>query len=244
MQTHVNKNDYSGQNIYVGIDVHLKSWKVTVMMDSLFKFTFSQDPCPQTLYNYLVNNFWPRCIRSPFTTVRLSGILSGGLLHGKTVDPFVHLPDELLTETLPDIHKQRGIKGRLPGVGAVAQKILLVYVFANLCDRFPVVQVEHVLGDHGPDQHTGIKRRPAGRLGGIVPVEEPHQIVPGNLGAQHNPAVGRVEPVVKRGLKTCKGKPGRTGVFAPWCTPFGGLSHNTLHSVALKMRKNPLNSDS
>lgn len=26
-------------------------------MDSLFKFTFSQDPCPQTLYNYLINNF-------------------------------------------------------------------------------------------------------------------------------------------------------------------------------------------
>jgi transposase len=57
MQTQVNKNDFSGQNIYVGIDVHLKSWKVTVMMDSFYKITFSQDPCPQTLYNYLVNNF-------------------------------------------------------------------------------------------------------------------------------------------------------------------------------------------
>jgi transposase len=57
MQTQVNKNDFSGQNIHVGIDVHLKSWKVTVMMDSLLKITFSQDPCPQTLYNYLVKNF-------------------------------------------------------------------------------------------------------------------------------------------------------------------------------------------
>lgn len=57
MQTQCNKIDFSGQNIYVGIDAHLKSWKVTVMMDSLYKFTFSQDPCPQTLYNYLVKNF-------------------------------------------------------------------------------------------------------------------------------------------------------------------------------------------
>ncbi len=57
MQTQVNKIDYSGQNIYVGIDYHLKSWKVTIMMDSLYKVTFSQDPCPQTLYNYLVKNF-------------------------------------------------------------------------------------------------------------------------------------------------------------------------------------------
>lgn len=57
MQTQVNKNDFSGQNIYVGIDVHLKSWKVTVMMESLFKVTFSQDPSPVALYNYLVKNF-------------------------------------------------------------------------------------------------------------------------------------------------------------------------------------------
>lgn len=57
MQTQVNEIDFSGQNIYVGIDVHLKSWKVTVMMDSLYKVTFSQDPCAETLYNYLVRNF-------------------------------------------------------------------------------------------------------------------------------------------------------------------------------------------
>ncbi|WP_375585504.1 IS110 family transposase [Cyclobacterium xiamenense] len=57
MQTQVNKNDFSGQNIYVGIDAHLKSWKVTVMMDNLHKRTFSQDPCAETLYNYLVRNY-------------------------------------------------------------------------------------------------------------------------------------------------------------------------------------------
>lgn len=57
MQTQVNKNDFSGQNIYVGIDIHLRSWKVTILMDSLFKTTFSQNPCAETLYNYLVKNF-------------------------------------------------------------------------------------------------------------------------------------------------------------------------------------------
>ncbi len=36
MQTQDNKNDFSSQNIYVGIDAQLKSWKVTVMMDNLF----------------------------------------------------------------------------------------------------------------------------------------------------------------------------------------------------------------
>lgn len=57
MQTQVNQTDYSGQKIYVGIDVHLKSWKVTVMMDSLYRTTFSQDPCAETLYHYLVRHF-------------------------------------------------------------------------------------------------------------------------------------------------------------------------------------------
>ena len=57
MRTQVNKNDFSGQNIYVGIDIHLRSWKVTILMDSLFKTTFSQNPCAVTFYNYLVKNF-------------------------------------------------------------------------------------------------------------------------------------------------------------------------------------------
>ena len=74
MQTQVNKIDFSGQNIYVGIDVHLKSWKVTVMMNSLFKFTFSQNPCPKTLYNYLVHNFPGATYYSAYEVVKLLNI--------------------------------------------------------------------------------------------------------------------------------------------------------------------------
>jgi hypothetical protein len=35
MQTQSSKLDFSGQNIYVGFDVHLKSWKVTIMTEKL-----------------------------------------------------------------------------------------------------------------------------------------------------------------------------------------------------------------
>ena len=37
-----NRLDFNGQNIYVGIDVHLKSWSVAVLSEnsSLKKFTF------------------------------------------------------------------------------------------------------------------------------------------------------------------------------------------------------------
>jgi transposase len=57
MQAQSNKLDFSGQNIYVGFDVHLKSWKVTIMTDHLVHKTFSQPPKPEVLYQYLKNNF-------------------------------------------------------------------------------------------------------------------------------------------------------------------------------------------
>jgi len=52
-----NKIDFNGQDIYVGIDVHLKSWKVTIMTEKLFIKTFSQDPNPEQLSRFLKRNF-------------------------------------------------------------------------------------------------------------------------------------------------------------------------------------------
>jgi transposase len=52
-----NQIDYTGQNIYVGFDVHLKSWKVSVMTDKMKFKPFSQDPNPEALVNYLKKNF-------------------------------------------------------------------------------------------------------------------------------------------------------------------------------------------
>jgi len=51
------KLDFNGQSIYVGFDVHLKSWTVTIMTDHLTHKTFSQPPKPQVLHQYLLNHF-------------------------------------------------------------------------------------------------------------------------------------------------------------------------------------------
>ena len=48
-----NKIDFKGHHIYAGIDVHLKSWKVTVMTEKLIVKTFSQSPSPDLLYQFL-----------------------------------------------------------------------------------------------------------------------------------------------------------------------------------------------
>lgn len=57
MKTQSNKIDFTGQNIYVGFDVHLKSWKVTVLTENMTHKTFSQSPDPKALYKYLSDHF-------------------------------------------------------------------------------------------------------------------------------------------------------------------------------------------
>lgn len=48
---------FKGQNIYAGIDVHLKNWKVTIMVENRFHKTISQDSNAETLWKYLRKNF-------------------------------------------------------------------------------------------------------------------------------------------------------------------------------------------
>src|SRR3989304_1265318 len=57
MQTQINELNFTGQNIYAGFDVHLKSWSVTIMTEKLTHKTFSQPPKPELLHQYLVKNF-------------------------------------------------------------------------------------------------------------------------------------------------------------------------------------------
>jgi len=57
MQVQRNELNFEGQNIYVGLDVHLKSWTVCIMTEHLEHKKFTQPPQAQVLYNYLVRNF-------------------------------------------------------------------------------------------------------------------------------------------------------------------------------------------
>lgn len=57
MQRKVTTINFKGQNVYAGIDVHLKSWKVTIMVGDITHKTFSQDPSAEILANYLKKHF-------------------------------------------------------------------------------------------------------------------------------------------------------------------------------------------
>lgn len=57
MQTQKTNLDFSGENIYVGIDTHKKNWKVAVMHDHTTLKKFTQEPEPKYLVRFLKSNY-------------------------------------------------------------------------------------------------------------------------------------------------------------------------------------------
>jgi transposase len=58
MQTQVTKKiDFSGKDLFIGLDVHKKSWSVTIIVDGMEHRTFTQPPEVDTLQKYLEKNF-------------------------------------------------------------------------------------------------------------------------------------------------------------------------------------------
>jgi len=58
MQTQVTKKiDFKGKELFIGLDVHKKSWSVTILVEGMEHKTFTQPPDPKTLANYLQNMF-------------------------------------------------------------------------------------------------------------------------------------------------------------------------------------------
>ncbi len=49
--------DFSDQDIFIGLDTHLKNWRVSIMVGEDVYKTFSQDPRPKLLRSYLAKNF-------------------------------------------------------------------------------------------------------------------------------------------------------------------------------------------
>lgn len=57
MQTQSKSINFGGQNIYVGLDVHLKSWQVTILTENMSHKTMVMPPKPDVLRVYLKSNF-------------------------------------------------------------------------------------------------------------------------------------------------------------------------------------------
>ncbi len=54
---YANKVDFTGQPLYIGMDVHKKSWTVSILMEHLEHKTFTQPPDVESLVSYLHRHF-------------------------------------------------------------------------------------------------------------------------------------------------------------------------------------------
>jgi transposase len=53
----MNNITFSKSSFFVGVDTHLKNWRVTIRNSALELKTFSMNPSPQELYNYLTKHY-------------------------------------------------------------------------------------------------------------------------------------------------------------------------------------------
>lgn len=51
------KITFKGQKIFIGLDVHLKNWCVTVCSQNAILKTFNMPPSPEGLHSYLTRNY-------------------------------------------------------------------------------------------------------------------------------------------------------------------------------------------
>lgn len=51
------KPDFTGQDFFIGLDVHIKNWRVSIYTDKFEHKSFTQNPDPQILINYLHQYF-------------------------------------------------------------------------------------------------------------------------------------------------------------------------------------------
>jgi transposase len=57
MRTKITETAFNGQRIFVGLDVHKKDFKVSIMVEDMFYKTFTSPPDAQKVVNYLWENF-------------------------------------------------------------------------------------------------------------------------------------------------------------------------------------------
>jgi transposase len=100
----VNKLDFSGQTIYAGLDVHKKSWSVSIFSEEMEHTRFTQPPEVNKLVHYLRRNF-PGAAYQAAYEAGFSGFWAHDQLREQGVDCIVVHPADV-----PTTNKERTTK--------------------------------------------------------------------------------------------------------------------------------------
>jgi transposase len=107
----VNKLDFSGQSIYVGLDVHKKSWTVSIFSEQCEHKTFTQPPKVDKLVHYLKRNF-PGAIYHAVYEAGFSGFWACDQLREQGVNCIVTNPADVPTTNKERTGKRDSIDSR------------------------------------------------------------------------------------------------------------------------------------
>ena len=109
--------DFGGQHFYIGMDVHKKQWTVSIRYNDLALKTFSMDPSPEKLRDYLQKRF-PKGTYHVVYEVGFCGFWICRSLRKMGVDCIVvHPPD------IPTSHKEKDRKTDPVDAGKLAREL-------------------------------------------------------------------------------------------------------------------------
>ncbi len=119
--------DFSGQNIFVGIDVHLKSWAVTILTDELVHKTFTQPANAETLDNYLRRNF-PGATYHSVYEAGFCGFWTHYKLKSMGINNIVANPADVPTSQKEKLQKNDPVDSRKLARSLRANELKAIYV--------------------------------------------------------------------------------------------------------------------
>lgn len=103
--------NFEGRNIFIGIDLHLKSWTVTILTEKLSHKTFTQPASAQTLHNYLDRNF-PGGVYQSVYEAGFSGLWTHYKLKEMGINNIVVNPADVPTTQKEELEKDDPVDSR------------------------------------------------------------------------------------------------------------------------------------
>jgi transposase len=105
------KLDFTGQQIYIGVDTGIKSWKVCIMTEQIEHKTFTQPPRVDVLAKYLHRNF-PGAHYHCVYEAGYTGFWIHDELRASGIDCIVVNPADVPTKSKEHTHKTNGVDAR------------------------------------------------------------------------------------------------------------------------------------
>jgi transposase len=136
MHTQSTQLDFKGQNIFVGIDVHLKSWTVTILTEELAHKTFTQPASAEVLHGYL-NRTFPGASYNSVYEAGFSGFWAHYKLVGMGINNIIINPADVPTSQKEQLQKDDPTDSRKLARSLRAKELKAIYVpdLATLEDR-------------------------------------------------------------------------------------------------------------